>query len=102
MAAIGIAASSSSSSWRCSRCRDDGGLVRAGAGRVADVEPMAAMKASFVACLVNALLLLVTACSARAGGAGDDPLDSWLVLAPALAGSVYVSYVDIFGAPAPD
>ncbi|MBL0291252.1 MAG: hypothetical protein IPQ15_11460 [Betaproteobacteria bacterium] len=70
----------------------------------ADVEPMAAMKASFVACLVNALPLLVYSLLGLALAVlATIPLGlGWLVLAPALAGSVYVSYVDIFGAPAPD
>ena len=65
-------------------------------------EPVAAMKASFVACLVNVwpmlvygligIVLMIVA---------TIPLGlGWLVLGPVFAGSVYASYKDLFGAPA--
>ena len=68
----------------------------------ADVEPLAAMKASFAASLVNAVPFLVysllgtgaSRCSRRFPSASAG----WC-LAPVLAGSVYASYVEIFGAP---
>ena len=65
-------------------------------------EPVAAMKASFGACLANmwpmlvySLVGLVLAIVATIPfGLG------WIVLAPVFAASVYASYKDIFGAPA--
>lgn len=67
----------------------------------ADVEPLAAMKASFAASLVNAVPFLVYNLLALAFALlATIPLGlGWLVLAPVLAGSVYASYVEIFGAP---
>ena len=65
----------------------------------ADVEPLAAMKASFAASLVNAVPFLVYNLLALAFALlATIPLGlGWLVLAPVLAGSVYASYVEIFG-----
>ena len=65
-------------------------------------EPVAAMKASFVACLVNIwpmliygligfVLMIVASIPCGLG---------WFALAPVFAASVYASYKDIFGAPA--
>jgi uncharacterized membrane protein len=67
----------------------------------ADVEPMAAMKASFGACLENfAPLFVYNLVGLALAVIATIPIGlGWLVLAPALAGSVYVSYVDIFGSP---
>jgi uncharacterized membrane protein len=66
----------------------------------ADVEPVAAMKASFSACLVNVLpFLLYNLVGLGLAVLATIPLGlGWLVFAPVLAGSVYASYVDVFGA----
>ncbi len=67
----------------------------------AGVEPVAAMKASFSACLVNVLpFLLYNLIGLGLAVLATIPLGlGWLVFAPVLAGSVYASYVDVFGAP---
>jgi uncharacterized membrane protein len=59
------------------------------------------MKASFSACLVNAVPFLVYNLLALVFALlATIPLAlGWLVFAPVLAGSVYASYVEIFGAP---
>ena len=64
-------------------------------------EPVAAMKASFDACLVNMLPMLVYSVLGLVFAiVASIPLAlGWLVLAPVLAGSVYASYKDIFGDP---
>ena len=65
-------------------------------------EPVAAMKASFVACLVNIWPMLVygligiVLCIVASIPFGLG----WFVLAPVFATSVYASYKDIFGVPA--
>jgi len=64
-------------------------------------EPVAAMKASFVACLANVMPMLVygligiVLCIVTS----IPFLLGWLVLGPVFAASVYTSYKDIFGAP---
>jgi uncharacterized membrane protein len=65
-------------------------------------EPLAAMKASFVACLVNVWPMLVYSLVGLALAIGATiPLGlGWLVLAPVFAASIYASYKDIFGAAA--
>jgi uncharacterized membrane protein len=62
-------------------------------------EPLAAMKASFDASLVNFLPMLVYSVLGFVFAiAATIPLGlGWLVLAPVFAGSVYASYKDIFG-----
>jgi uncharacterized membrane protein len=62
-------------------------------------EPLAAMKASFDACLANMMPMLVYSLVgiALAFVASIPLLLGWLVLAPVFAGSVYASYKDIFG-----
>lgn len=67
----------------------------------ADVEPLAAMKASFAANLANIAPFFVYNLVAIALAVlATLPLGlGWLVLAPVLAASVWASYVDIFGAP---
>jgi uncharacterized membrane protein len=64
-------------------------------------EPLAAMKASFNASLVNMLPMLVYSLLGLAFAivASIPILLGWLVLAPVFAGSVYASYKDIFGTP---
>jgi uncharacterized membrane protein len=64
-------------------------------------EPFAAMKASFVASLVNVLPMLVYSVLGLVFAiVATIPFGlGWLVLAPVFAGSVYASYKDIFGAP---
>lgn len=64
-------------------------------------EPFAAMKASFVACLVNMMPMLVYSVLGLAFAiVATIPFGlGWLVLAPVFAGTVYASYKDIFGAP---
>jgi len=64
-------------------------------------EPIAAMKASFRACLVNMLPMLVYSLFGLVFAIGASiPLGlGWLVLGPVFAASVYASYKDIFGAP---
>jgi uncharacterized membrane protein len=64
-------------------------------------EPLAAMKASFKACLVNMLPMLVYGLLGLVFAiAASIPLGlGWLVLGPVFAASVYASYKDIFGAP---
>jgi uncharacterized membrane protein len=66
-------------------------------------EPLAAMKASFDACLVNFLpMLLYSLLGIVFAIVATIPLGlGWLVLAPVFAGSVYVSYRDIFGVADP-
>ena len=63
-------------------------------------EPLAAMKASFGACLSNMLPMLVYSVLGLvlAIGATLPFALGWLVLAPMFAGSVYASYKDIFEA----
>ena len=65
-------------------------------------EPFAAMKASFVACLVNILPMLVYSLLGLVFAiVATIPLGlGWFVLAPVFAASVYASYKDIFGADA--
>jgi len=65
-------------------------------------EPLAAMKASFVACLVNMLPMLVYSLLGLVFAiVASIPLGlGWFVLGPVFAASVYASYKDIFGAPA--
>jgi len=65
-------------------------------------EPVAAMKASFDACLRNMLPMLVYSLLGLVFAiAASIPFGlGWLVLAPVFAASVYASYKDIFGAPA--
>ena len=62
-------------------------------------EPFAAMKTSFVACLVNTLPMLVYGLLGLVWAIiASIPLGlGWLVLAPVFAGSIYTSYKDIFG-----
>jgi uncharacterized membrane protein len=64
-------------------------------------EPFAAMKASFGACLVNMLPMLVYSVLGLVFAiVATIPFGlGWLVLAPVFAGTVYASYKDIFGAP---
>ncbi len=66
-------------------------------------EPVAAMKASFAACLANIGPMLVYSVIGLVAAivASIPVLLGWLVLAPVFAGSVYASYKDLFGAPAP-
>ena len=66
-------------------------------------EPLAAMKASFGACLVNFLpMLLYSLLGIVFAIVATIPLGlGWFVLAPIFAGSVYASYKDIFGAADP-
>lgn len=61
-------------------------------------EPLAAMKTSFSACLVNMLPMLVYSVLGLvfAIAASIPFLLGWLVLAPVFAASVYASYKDIF------
>ncbi len=63
-------------------------------------EPLAAMKASFGACLSNMLPMLVySVLGLVLAIAATLPFAlGWLVLAPMFAGSVYASYKDIFEA----
>ena len=65
-------------------------------------EPLAAMKASFVACLANVWPMLVYSLVGLALAiVATIPFGlGWFVLAPVFAASVYASYKDIFGAPA--
>lgn len=65
-------------------------------------EPLAAMKASFVACLANIWPMLVYSLVGLvlAIVATIPFLLGWIVLAPVFAASIYASYKDIFGAPA--
>ena len=62
-------------------------------------EPLAAMKTSFNACLVNMWPMLVYSLLGLlfAIVASIPIMLGWLVLAPVFAGSVYASYKDIFG-----
>ena len=62
-------------------------------------EPLAAMKASFDACLINVLPMLVYSLLGLVFAivASIPLMLGWLVLAPVFAGSVYASYKDIFG-----
>jgi len=64
-------------------------------------EPLAAMKASFDACLRNIVPMLVYSLLGLVFAiVASIPLGlGWLVLAPVFAASVYASYKDIFGAP---
>jgi uncharacterized membrane protein len=64
-------------------------------------EPIAAMKTSFNACLVNMMPMLVYSLLGLVFSiAATIPLLlGWFVLAPVFAASVYASYKDIFGAP---
>jgi uncharacterized membrane protein len=64
-------------------------------------EPLAAMKASFHASLVNMLPMFVYSLLGLVFAiVASIPLFlGWLVLAPVFAGSVYASYKDIFGTP---
>jgi uncharacterized membrane protein len=64
-------------------------------------EPLAAMKASFNASLVNMLPMFVYSLLGLAFAiAASIPFFlGWLVLAPVFAGSIYASYKDIFGTP---
>ena len=64
-------------------------------------EPLAAMKASFTACLINMLPMLVYSLLGLVFAiAATIPFGlGWLVLGPVFAASVYASYKDIFGAP---
>lgn len=66
-------------------------------------DPVAAMKASFEACLVNVLSMLVYSVLGLVFAiVATIPLGlGWLVLAPVFAGSVYASYKDIFGVATP-
>lgn len=68
----------------------------------ADVEPLAAMKASFAANLANLAPFLVYNLAGLALAVlATLPLGlGWLVLAPVFATSVWASYVDLFGPPA--
>ena len=62
-------------------------------------EPLAAMKTSFTACLVNMLPMLVYSLLGLVFAiAATIPFGlGWLVLGPVFAASVYASYKDIFG-----
>lgn len=62
-------------------------------------EPLAAMKASFKACLVNMMPMLVYSLLGLVFAiAATIPFGlGWLVLGPVFAASVYASYKDIFG-----
>ena len=64
-------------------------------------EPLAAMKTSFKACLVNMLPMLVYSVLGLvfAIAASIPFLLGWLVLGPVFAATIYTSYKDIFGAP---
>jgi len=64
-------------------------------------EPLAAMKASFDACLVNMLPMLVYSLLGLvlAIVASLPFFLGWLVLAPVFAASVFASYKDIYGEP---
>lgn len=64
-------------------------------------EPIAAMKASFHACLVNVMPMFVYSLIGLVFAiVATIPFGlGWLVLAPVFAASVYASYKDIFGAP---
>jgi uncharacterized membrane protein len=64
-------------------------------------EPLAAMKTSFKACLVNMLPMLVYGVLGLvfAIAASIPFLLGWLVLGPVFAATIYTSYKDIFGAP---
>jgi uncharacterized membrane protein len=64
-------------------------------------EPWAAMKASFDACLVNVLPMLIYSLLGIVFAiVASFPLFlGWLVLFPVFAGSIYASYKDIFGDP---
>jgi uncharacterized membrane protein len=64
-------------------------------------EPVAAMRASFDACLVNMMpMFLYSLLGLAFALVATIPFGlGWLVLAPVFAGSVYSSYKDIFGAP---
>lgn len=64
-------------------------------------EPLAAMKTSFNACLVNMMPMLVYSLLGLVFAivASIPVMLGWLVLAPVFAGSVYASYKDIFGDP---
>ncbi|MEO8302853.1 MAG: BPSS1780 family membrane protein [Betaproteobacteria bacterium] len=64
-------------------------------------EPIAAMKASFHACLVNVWPMFVYSLVGLVFAiVASIPLGlGWLVLAPVFAASVYASYKDIFGLP---
>ncbi len=65
-------------------------------------EPVAALKASFFACLANILPMLVYGLiGIVASLVASLPFGlGWFVLGPVFAASVYASYKDIFGAPA--
>lgn len=67
-----------------------------------DDEPVAAMKASFVACWVNIGAMLVYGLVGIVLAiVATIPFGlGWLVLAPVIATSIYASYKDIFAAPA--
>ncbi len=62
-------------------------------------EPLAAMKASFDACLVNMMPMLVYSLLGLVFAIGASiPFGlGWFVLGPVFAASVYASYKDIFG-----
>jgi uncharacterized membrane protein len=64
-------------------------------------EPLAAMKASFHACIVNVMPMLVYSLVGLVFAivASIPFLLGWFVLAPVFAASVYASYKDIFGLP---
>ena len=65
-------------------------------------EPLAAMKTSFTACLINMMPMLVYSLLGLVFAiVASIPLGlGWFVLGPVFATSVYASYKDIFGAPA--
>ena len=67
-------------------------------------EPVAAMKASFVACLANVVPMLVYSLIGLVLAiVATIPFGlGWFVLGPVFAASVYASYKDIFGAPRVD
>ncbi len=64
-----------------------------------NAEPWAAMKASFDACLVNMMPMLIYSLLGLVFAVvASIPFGlGWLVLLPVFAGSVYASYKDIFG-----
>ena len=65
-------------------------------------EPVAAMKASFFACLANVLPMLVySIIGVVLAIVATIPFGlGWFVLGPVFAASIYASYKDIFGTPA--
>ncbi len=65
-------------------------------------EPVAALKASFFACLANiSPMLIYSIIGVVLAIVATIPMGlGWLVLGPVFAASIYASYKDIFGAPA--